>query len=84
MKTGIEKAQAKQRYEWQRISASDLVEDCIVILENGLILKYIGQVDIRTNQEYLFKVICSPFATTRWIEMNPEEIYNMKITNLIK
>lgn len=67
-----------------KISVSDLAEDCLIYLDNGLILKYIGNIDILKNGGHLFKTEYSPFATTKWIEMTDKKVYDMKIIHLIK
>lgn len=62
-----------------KIVTDDLWEDDILILKGRIIIKYIGNVDTRTNDCFLFKTLYSPFATTKWIEMNRNQVENLKV-----
>ncbi len=77
------KKKVTSKYKWNTISTSYLKEGSILITDKGLVLEFIGQVDIRTNQEYLFKTRFSPFATAKWIELTPKKIGKLKITSFI-
>lgn len=45
------KEQTKELNNYHQISITDLVDDCELELENGLKLRFIGQIDIR-NMAY--------------------------------
>ncbi len=75
-------SKVRKIHKWNSVAVSDLKEDCLITLENGLELKFIGQVDIHSNQDYLFKTMYSPFATTRWMQLTPEKIYELKVIKL--
>lgn len=78
------KEQTKELNNYHQISITDLVDDCELELENGLKLRFIGQIDIRNNQEYLFKTLFSPFATVKWSLLSPERIHTLKVVKLTK
>jgi len=65
--------------DFNSIVASDLWEEDVLHFENGLILKYIGNTDIRTNDEHLFKTLYSPFATVCWIEKTAKEVSKFEV-----
>ena len=52
-------------------------ENQVITFENGLKVKFIGQVDTENNQDLLFKTIYSPFATPKWIKMRIDQ-FNKK------
>lgn len=78
------KEEVKPTHSWNSIAVDDLLEDCALEMDNGLKLKYIGQVDTRSNQEYLFKTLYSPFATSKWIALTPERVAKLKVISLVK
>lgn len=52
----------------------ELKMGCHVLLENGLQLEYIGRIDTHTNQDFIWRTIYSPFATTQWVNKRPDEM----------
>jgi hypothetical protein len=77
-------AKAKKLNNFNRISKTDLEHDCLLILSNGQILKYIGRPDCYSHESNLFKIIYSPFATVRWTLIPSEKIYDLEIKCLVK
>lgn len=69
----------RETSSYHHITKSDLREGYVLVLSSGIILKYVGDVDILNKGNLLFKVIYSTFATVVWIGMTTRELEQKEV-----